>query len=62
MDRETWLEPKSKYMANGWVDFAGKMTEAEITDGHGFLKDRDRTFESKEEFFTYAKDAAGILW
>lgn len=62
MERGTWFEPKSKYLAQGWVDFTGKMTDAEVTDGHGFTKDRNRTFESEEEFATWAKESAGIFW
>lgn len=62
MERKTWIEPKSHYQANGWVDFSGKMTEAEITDNNGFIKDRDRTFDSIEEFYEWAKQSAGIFW
>jgi hypothetical protein len=62
MSNETWLEPKSHYMATGPVDFSGKMTDAEITDNNGFTKDRNRTFDSQEDFFAWAKQSAGISW
>lgn len=59
---EIWIEPKSHYTASGWVDFSGKMTGATITDNNGFTRDYDLEFDSKEAFFAYAKDKAGILW
>lgn len=62
MSNETWIEPKSHYMATGSVDYRGKMTGAEITDNNGFTKDRNRSFDSKEDFYTYAKESAGIRW
>lgn len=60
MAREMWFEPKSHYQASGQVDPSGRMTDAEITDNHGMTKDRGRTFESKQDFFEWAKRAAGF--
>lgn len=62
MARQTWIEPKSHYQAVGDVDSSGRMTGAEITDNNGFTKDRNRTFQSKGDFYDYAKKSAGISW
>ncbi|WP_141717908.1 hypothetical protein [Nocardia altamirensis] len=61
MPNETWIEPKSHYQATGSVS-NGRMTNAEVTDNNGLLKDRNRTFDSKEDFYRWAKKSAGINW
>ena len=56
---ETWVDQKSHYQATGQVDFSGKMTNAEITDNNGITRDRNRTFQSKKEFYAWARRATG---
>lgn len=60
MAQETWFEEKSHYQATGTVDSSGRMTNAEVTDSNGFTRDRDRTFDSKEDFASWARRDAGI--
>ena len=62
MSSKTWIDPKSHYQATGSVDFSGRMTNAEVTDNNGITRDRNRTFESEQEFCAWARRDAGISW
>lgn len=62
MARESWIDHKSHYQVTGDVDASGKMTDGEVTDNNGFTKDRNRTFESRAAFESYAQQSAGINW
>ncbi len=62
MSSATWVDPKSHYQATGSVDYSGKMTGAEVTDNNGITRDRNRTFESEQEFVAWARRDAGISW
>lgn len=60
MARQTWVDQKSRYQANGDVDFSGRMTGAEVTDNNGMTRDRNRTFGSEQEFAAWARRDAGF--
>lgn len=61
MALEGWVDPKSHYIATGEVS-GGRMTAASVEDNNGITVDRNRTFDSKEDFFTWARQCAGISW
>lgn len=56
---ETWFDPTSRYQATGWVR-GGRMTDAEVIDSNGFTRERDRTFASKQEFYSWARKDSGM--
>lgn len=55
---EGWLDPVNHYKAVGQVT-NGKMTGATIDDRNGTTVDRNRTFESKDEFLAWARAKSG---
>jgi hypothetical protein len=59
MARETWVDRKSHYQAQGEVA-NGKMTGAEVVDNNGRTRDRNRTFESEQAFCAWARSDAGM--
>ncbi len=61
MALEGWVDPKSHYTATGEVS-GDRMTDATVDDTNGTTIDRNLTFESKEDFFTWARQRAGISW
>jgi hypothetical protein len=54
MALQNWTSKPSGYQATGEVDSAGRMTNATVTDGSGIVRDRGRTFESINEFASWA--------
>jgi hypothetical protein len=54
MSLEFWIEPRTHIKATGQVT-GGKMTGATIDDSNGTTIDRDRTFNSKADFLSWAR-------
>lgn len=51
---EGWIEPTTHIAATGQV-VARKITNATIDDRNGKTIDRKRSFDSKQDFFTWAR-------
>lgn len=53
MTQGVWIEPMSHLNAYGFIHPDGSMKKASVDDNNGTTRTRDRTFSSKEDFFSW---------